>query len=102
MRNNRDENKAFITACEKAGLKVQSKESRQIAEGLVIVDARGNNYTVNTDGNINRIGGCFLGGLEVERRIARFTSPAKRVNRRRRLKGNRLERCGRASRKQEY
>lgn len=50
MRNNKDENIVFINACKKAGLKVHSKESSKIAEGLVIVDARGNNYSVTPEG----------------------------------------------------
>ncbi len=56
MKNDKDENKVFINACRNAGLKVQSKENDRVVEGLIIVDARGNRYSVNTDAKLQRFG----------------------------------------------
>lgn len=56
MRNDKDENKVFINACRNAGLKVQSKENDRVVDGLIIIDARGNRYSVNADAKLQRFG----------------------------------------------
>lgn len=101
MRNSNDENKAFIKACQKAGLKVQPKENSKIVEGLVIVDARGTNYTVNTDGKIKRVGISVTDGFNAYHRIARVAGVARRIDSQNRLKGYKVARHGRILKKQE-
>lgn len=52
---NKDNNKTFIEACKKAGLAVQGNTSSQIKKGIIISDAKGKKYTVDSDGELKRI-----------------------------------------------
>lgn len=53
--HNKDRNKIFIEACKKAGLAVQKNASSQIKKGIIICDAKGEKYTVDSNGKLKRI-----------------------------------------------
>lgn len=55
MKNDKDENKLFIEACHKAGLKVQTKASNQVAEGLIVRDSQGRKYTVDSEAQLKAV-----------------------------------------------
>ncbi len=50
--NEKEKNDLFIKACEKAGLKVMKNARSHVAQGLVVRDAQGRKYTVDTDGQL--------------------------------------------------
>ena len=50
----KDNNKIFIEVCKKAGLEVESKPSKQIKNGIIISDAIGHQYTVDSNGQLQR------------------------------------------------
>lgn len=56
MRNNKDEKKLFIQACQKAGLKVHNVSGERPASGLVIRDAQGHRFVVNEELEIVKVG----------------------------------------------
>lgn len=55
MKNNKVENKLFIEACRKAGLKVQAKAGNQVAAGLIIRDGQGRKYIVNPEAHLKAV-----------------------------------------------
>ena len=48
--------KLFVEACQKSGLKVNSKARKHIASGLVIRDGEGCKYTLNPNGELVQTG----------------------------------------------
>lgn len=68
MKNNKNENKFFIEACNRAGIKVRAKEDFNVAEGLLIVDGRGYRYTVNADGKIKKVSDVGINRAEFGRK----------------------------------
>lgn len=54
MDKNIDRNKIFTEACKNAGLEVQTEESPHIKQGLILRDAKGQEYTVDANGNLQK------------------------------------------------
>lgn len=50
--NEKEKNDLFIKACEKAGLKVMENAGSHVARGLIVRDAQGRKYTVDSDGQL--------------------------------------------------
>ena len=61
MRNDKDEKKLFIQACQKAGLKVHNVSGEHPASGLVIRDAQGHRFIVNEELEIVKVGAASAG-----------------------------------------
>ena len=87
MQKSNNENKLFIEACKKAGLQVRAKPGTKVAEGLVVVDSRGQRYTVDSNAMIQKKGIIYSDKTDFERRIAHLVSVGNKVNQRRGVRG---------------
>ncbi|MBQ7133613.1 MAG: hypothetical protein IJO20_03865 [Ruminococcus sp.] len=87
MQKSNNENKLFIEACKKAGLKVRAKPGNKVAEGLVVVDSRGQRYTVDSNAVIQKPGIMSLDKIGFERRVAHLVSVRHKANKQRVLRG---------------
>ena len=51
---NKDNDRVFIEACKKAGLEVETESGDSIKSGLILYDAKGQSYTVDTKGQLQK------------------------------------------------